>query len=52
MMSKTTVAAVQMVSSPSVDENLETARRLLREAGEKVEPMRVTWAVSMNSGTM
>jgi nitrilase len=35
MMSKTTVAAVQMVSSPSVDENLETARRLLREAAEK-----------------
>jgi nitrilase len=34
-MSKTTVAAVQMVSSPSVDENLETARRLLREAAEK-----------------
>jgi nitrilase len=35
MMSKTTVAAVQMVSSPNVDENLETARRLLAEAAAK-----------------
>jgi nitrilase len=35
MMSKTTVAAVQMVSSPNVDENLETARRLLAEAADK-----------------
>ena len=35
MMSKTTVAAVQMVSSPNVDENLETARRLLAEAAGK-----------------
>ncbi|CAH0168628.1 2-oxoglutaramate amidase [Massilia sp. Bi118] len=34
MMSKTTVAAVQMVSSPSVDENLETARRLLAQAAD------------------
>jgi nitrilase len=34
-MSKTTVAAVQMVSSPSVGENLETARRLLAEAADK-----------------
>ena len=32
MMSKTTVAAVQMVSTPSVEENLATARRLLAEA--------------------
>jgi len=31
-MSKTTVAAVQMVSSPHVEENLETARRLVGEA--------------------
>jgi predicted amidohydrolase len=35
MMSKTTVAAVQMVSTADVDDNLETARRLLREAAEK-----------------
>jgi nitrilase len=35
MMSKTTVAAVQMVSSPNVEENLETARRLLAEAADK-----------------
>jgi nitrilase len=35
MMSKTTVAAVQMVSSPDVDDNLETARRLLAEAADK-----------------
>jgi nitrilase len=35
MMSKTTVAAVQMVSTPSVAENLATARRLLAEAAEK-----------------
>lgn len=35
MMSKTTVAAVQMVSTPSVKENLETARRLLAEAASK-----------------
>jgi predicted amidohydrolase len=35
MMSKTTVAAVQMVSSPNVDDNLETARRLLAEAADK-----------------
>jgi nitrilase len=35
MMSKTTVAAVQMVSSPNVEENLETARRLLGEAAGK-----------------
>jgi nitrilase len=35
MMSKTTVAAVQMVSSPNVDDNLETARRLLAEAAGK-----------------
>jgi nitrilase len=34
MMSKTTVAAVQMVSSPNVEENLETARRLLAQAAE------------------
>jgi nitrilase len=34
-MSKTTVAAVQMVSSPKVEENLETARRLLAEAADK-----------------
>ncbi len=34
MMSKTTVAAVQMVSSPNVEENLETARRLLAEAAD------------------
>jgi len=35
MMSKTTVAAVQMVSSPDVGENLDTARRLLAEAASK-----------------
>jgi nitrilase len=35
MMSKTTVAAVQMVSSPDVGDNLETARRLLAEAAGK-----------------
>jgi deaminated glutathione amidase len=35
MMSKTTVAAVQMVSSPDVDDNLATARRLLAEAAGK-----------------
>ncbi|MCS0592017.1 carbon-nitrogen hydrolase family protein [Massilia norwichensis] len=35
MMSKTTVAAVQMVSSPNVDDNLATARRLLAEAAAK-----------------
>jgi nitrilase len=35
MMSKTTVAAVQMVSSPNVDENLETARRLLAQAADQ-----------------
>lgn len=35
MMSKTIVAAVQMVSSPNVDENLATARRLLAEAADK-----------------
>jgi nitrilase len=35
MMSKTTVAAVQMVSSPNVEENLDTARRLLAEAASK-----------------
>ncbi|MFD0754434.1 carbon-nitrogen hydrolase family protein [Massilia norwichensis] len=34
-MSKTTVAAVQMVSSPNVDDNLATARRLLAEAAAK-----------------
>jgi nitrilase len=35
MMSKTTVAAVQMVSSPDVAANLETARRLVAEAAGK-----------------
>ncbi|ALK96006.1 acyltransferase [Massilia sp. WF1] len=35
MMSKTTVAAVQMVSSPEVGENLDTARRLLAEAADR-----------------
>ena len=35
MMSKTTVAAVQMVSSPNVDDNLETARRLLAQAAHE-----------------
>jgi nitrilase len=35
MMSKTTVAAVQMVSTPDVEENLDTARRLLAEAASK-----------------
>lgn len=35
MMSKTTVAAVQMVSTPGVEENLATARRLLAEAAGK-----------------
>ncbi len=35
MMSKTTVAAVQMVSSPNVDDNLETARRLLAQAARE-----------------
>ncbi|WP_373887930.1 carbon-nitrogen hydrolase family protein [Massilia sp. WF1] len=34
-MSKTTVAAVQMVSSPEVGENLDTARRLLAEAADR-----------------
>jgi predicted amidohydrolase len=34
-MSKTTVAAVQMVSSPKVEENIDTARRLLAEAAGK-----------------
>jgi nitrilase len=34
-MSKTTVAAVQMVSTPDVAENIETARRLLAEAADK-----------------
>jgi len=35
MMSKTIVAAVQMVSSPNVDDNLASARRLLAEAAGK-----------------
>lgn len=35
MMSKTTVAAVQMVSTPKVGENLDTARRLLAQAADK-----------------
>jgi len=35
MMSKTTVAAVQMVSSTNVDDNLETARRLLAQAAHE-----------------
>jgi predicted amidohydrolase len=32
---KTTVAAIQMVSSPVVEENIETARRLLAEAARQ-----------------
>jgi predicted amidohydrolase len=35
MMKKATVAAVQMVSTPDVEENLATARRLLAEAANK-----------------
>jgi nitrilase len=53
-MSKTTVAAVQMVSSPSVGENLETARRLLAEAavkGAKLVTLPEYWPIMGMSDT-
>jgi nitrilase len=54
MMSKTTVAAVQMVSSPNVGENLETARRLLAEAaarGAKLVTLPEYWPIMGMSDT-
>jgi predicted amidohydrolase len=48
MMSKTAVAAVQMVSSPNVDDNLETARRLLAQAareGAKLVTLPEYWPI-------
>jgi nitrilase len=47
-MSKTVVAAVQMISSPVVEENMETARRLLAKAaatGAKVVSMPEYWPI-------
>jgi nitrilase len=51
---RTTVAAIQMVSTPSVEENLATARRLLLEAaqtGAKLVTLPEYWPIMGRSDT-
>jgi nitrilase len=50
----TTVAAVQMISSPSVSENIATARRLIAEAaatGAQLVTLPEYWAIMGNADT-